>query len=122
MCASLSAVYLIENITIAKVSLVKFNETRYFATIAVVCLSNNQVPLSTGDLQVIPEVNVKCILAGELIPCAIAVPTYENNTCFNALLKVTLFWGFYLMHLSLLPYTYLYLQSCCAVTVSAIEH
>ena len=93
MCASLSAVYLIENITIAKVSLVKFNETRYFATIAVVCLSNNQVPLSTGDLQVIPEVNVKCILAGELIPCAIAVPTYENNTCFNALLKVTLFWG-----------------------------
>ena len=86
VCASLSAVYLIENITIAKVSVVKFSETRYSG--AVICLFNNQVPLSTGDLQDIPKVNIKCSVAGELVPCLIAVPTYENNTCFSALLKV----------------------------------
>ena len=96
VCASLSAVYLIENITIAKVSIVKFNETRYSG--AVICLSNNQVPLSTGDLQDIPEVNIKCNVAGELVPCLIAVPTYENNTCFNALLKVNCIQYMYIVY------------------------
>jgi hypothetical protein len=52
------------------------------------------VPLSTGDLKnhtskIIPEIDIKCSIAGELVPCLIAVPTYENDTCFNALLKVS---------------------------------
>lgn len=89
VCASLSAVYVIENVTIAKVSI----ETRYCTVSSVVYVSNNQVPLSAGDLQnytsrVIPEISIKCSAAGELVPCLIAVPTYDNNTCVNALLKV----------------------------------
>ena len=59
-------------------------------------VSNNQVPLSIGDLQnntsrVIPEINIKCSVAGELVPCLIGVPMYDNNTCINALLKVCYF-------------------------------
>lgn len=70
------------------------------------------MPLSTDDLKnhtskIIPEIDIKCSIAGELVPCLIAVPTYENDTCFNALLKV----NNYLISLG----------PCCAVTVSAIE-
>ena len=89
VCSSLSAVHINEDIAIAKVSFKS-------CSIQNSVFTYNQVPVSVGGLQknmsgVIPEISIKCSIAGELTPCSIAVPTYDNNTCDNALLEVCTF-------------------------------
>lgn len=92
VCTSLSTFHDGENIAIAKVSTIIFQLLTILIVNYKLYYYDNQVPLSGSDVSnesgVIPEININCSIAGELVPCSNTVPTYSNNTCESALLEV----------------------------------